>query len=57
LRDGPNDPQALCDLLVASAEDFSGGVQDDLAIVALRVVAEDDAVTTPFSALGAAGNG
>lgn len=43
LRDGPSDPQALCDVLVASADDFSGGVQDDLAIVALRVVSEQDA--------------
>ena len=52
LRDGPTDPQALCDLLVRAAEDFSGGVQDDLAIVALRVVQQDDGVTTPFSAIG-----
>jgi serine phosphatase RsbU (regulator of sigma subunit)/CHASE3 domain sensor protein len=52
LREGPTDPQALCDLLVRSAEDFSGGVQDDLAIVALRVVQQDDGVTTPFSAIG-----
>jgi sigma-B regulation protein RsbU (phosphoserine phosphatase) len=55
LRDGPSDAQALCDLLVASAEDFSGGIQDDLAIVALRVVADADAATTPFSAIGTAG--
>jgi serine phosphatase RsbU (regulator of sigma subunit) len=41
LREGPREPQALCDLLVASADAFSGGVQDDLAIVALRFVDED----------------
>ncbi|HTW82813.1 MAG TPA: SpoIIE family protein phosphatase [Candidatus Sulfotelmatobacter sp.] len=52
LRDGPADPQALCDLLVASADDFSGGIQDDLAIAALRVVAADEDATTPFSAIG-----
>jgi serine phosphatase RsbU (regulator of sigma subunit) len=57
LRDGPTDPQALCDLLVRSAEDFSGGVQDDLAIVALRVVLADDGVTTPFSAIGGSVSG
>jgi len=51
LREGPLDAQALCDLLVASADAFSGGVQDDLAIVALRVVHEDAAVATAFDAL------
>ncbi len=51
LREGPLDPQALCDLLVASADAFSGGVQDDLAIVALRLV-QDDASATGFDALG-----
>jgi serine phosphatase RsbU (regulator of sigma subunit) len=58
LRDGPSDPQALCDLLVASADDFSGGVQDDLAIVALRVVADQEGPTAfrqlgPFGQLSA----
>jgi sigma-B regulation protein RsbU (phosphoserine phosphatase) len=50
LRDAPADPQGLCDLLVISADDYSGGVQDDMAIVALRVTKQsgDDA---PFDAL------
>ena len=51
LRDAPPDPQALCDLLVASADAYSGGVQDDLAIIALRVVAEDESLSTEFSAI------
>jgi serine phosphatase RsbU (regulator of sigma subunit) len=49
LRDAPADPQALCDLLVAAADQYSGGVQDDLAIVALRVVKEDQTAATSFS--------
>jgi hypothetical protein len=53
LRDAPSDPQALCDLLVASADAYSGGVQDDLAIIALRVVRDDADTATRFSALGA----
>jgi sigma-B regulation protein RsbU (phosphoserine phosphatase) len=40
---GPSDPQALCDRLVEAANEHSGGVQDDLAIVALRVVSPDEA--------------
>ena len=53
LRDSPADPQALCDLLVASADAYSGGVQDDLAIVALRVVQDGESASTTFSPLGA----
>jgi serine phosphatase RsbU (regulator of sigma subunit) len=49
LRDAPSDPQALCDLLVASASAYSGGVQDDLAIIALRVVRDDESAATWFS--------
>jgi CHASE3 domain sensor protein len=52
LREAPADPQALCDLLVISADDYSGGVQDDLAIVALRVI-QQDGIDTPFDALDA----
>lgn len=52
LRDAPADPQALCDLLVASADAYSGGVQDDLAIIALRVVQDDASGATSFSAIG-----
>ena len=54
LRDAPPDPQALCNLLVASADAYSGGVQDDLAIIALRVVTEDTSATTAFRAIGGA---
>ena len=54
LGDAPTDPQALCDLLVASAEDFSGGVDDDMAIVALRVVPDDGTAAAPFNAIPAA---
>jgi CHASE3 domain sensor protein len=52
LAEGPQDPQALCDLLVASADAFSGGVQDDLAIVVLRVVSDDLSAITAFGTLG-----
>ncbi|MDQ6943956.1 MAG: SpoIIE family protein phosphatase, partial [Candidatus Eremiobacteraeota bacterium] len=52
LRDAPVDPQALCDLLVASAAAYSGGVQDDLAILALRVVQDDTSTVTSFSTMG-----
>jgi len=52
LRDAPSDPQGLCDLLVASADAYSGGVQDDLAIIALRVVQEDETAGTAFTAIG-----
>jgi hypothetical protein len=52
LRDGPSDPQALCDLLVASADAYSGGVQDDLAILALRVVKDDEIAAPAFSPIG-----
>ena len=52
LREAPADPQALCDLLVISADDYSGGVQDDLAIVALRVI-QQDGIDTPFDTLEA----
>ena len=55
VREGPSDPQALCDLLVASADDFSGGVQDDLAIVALRVVSDQESpISGPLGSFGTA---
>jgi CHASE3 domain sensor protein len=56
LRDAPADPQALCDVLVASAEDFSGGIDDDMAILALRVIPENGAAAEPFDAM-TPGNG
>ena len=52
LREAPSDPQALCDLLVVSADAYSGGVQDDLAIIALRVVHDDASAETSFSPIG-----
>jgi CHASE3 domain sensor protein len=54
LREAPTDPQALCDLLVVSADAYSGGVQDDLAIIALRVVHDDASAETSFSPIGEA---
>jgi serine phosphatase RsbU (regulator of sigma subunit) len=51
--EGPTDPQALCDRLVEVANAFSGGVQDDLAIIALRVIQEEDEnAATAFSPIG-----
>ncbi len=52
LREAPSDPQALCDLLVVSADAYSGGVQDDLAIIALRVIHDDPSLETAFSPIG-----
>ncbi len=56
LRDAPSSPQALCDLLVASANAYSGGVQDDLAIVAIRVVQNDEAASEAFSSIAQSGS-
>jgi serine phosphatase RsbU (regulator of sigma subunit) len=51
--DGSSDPQTLCDRLLDAATAHSGGVQDDLAIVALRVVKDDESsLALPFSPLG-----
>ncbi len=52
--DGSGDPQTLCDRLLDAANAHSGsGVQDDLAIVALRVLKEDEnSAARPFSPLG-----
>ncbi|BDE06220.1 hypothetical protein WPS_14960 [Vulcanimicrobium alpinum] len=52
LRDGPAEPQSLCDVLIASADDFSGGAKDDMAIVALRVV-KHDVAAVPFGPVAA----
>jgi len=46
VREAPAEPQAVCDLLVVSADDYSGGVQDDLAILALRVIDEEGSDAT-----------
>ncbi len=52
LREAPANPQAVCDLLVVSADEYSGGVQDDLAILALRVI-DDAGSDAPFDAIAA----
>jgi serine phosphatase RsbU (regulator of sigma subunit) len=52
LREAPADPQAVCDLLVVSADEYSGGVQDDLAILALRVI-DHEGSDAPFDAIHA----
>ena len=52
LAEGPSDPQALCDRLVDVANAHSGGVQDDLAIVTLRVMHDgESAQASSFGAL------
>jgi serine phosphatase RsbU (regulator of sigma subunit) len=50
IREAPADPQAVCDLLVVSADAYSGGVQDDLAILALRVI-DQAGSDAPFDAV------
>jgi sigma-B regulation protein RsbU (phosphoserine phosphatase) len=52
VREAPAEPQAVCDLLVVSADDYSGGVQDDLAILALRVIDKEGSDAT-FDAIAA----
>jgi len=54
LHDTPGEPQAICDRLVAEVERRSGGeVKDDLAILALRVLAVDDeSEPATFSTMG-----
>ena len=53
LQAGPDDAQAVCDLLVRAAEQHSShGVQDDLAILALRVVQDDEPAAGAPNALG-----
>jgi serine phosphatase RsbU (regulator of sigma subunit) len=42
LRDAADDPQALCDRLAGEVERRAGGdVSDDLAILAVRILAAD----------------
>jgi len=54
LRDTPGEPQVICNRLVAEVERRSGGeVKDDLAILALRVLAVDDeSEPATFSTMG-----
>ncbi len=55
LAAAPLDPQGICDLLVAEAERRSDGdIADDLAILAMSVVAQEDGTNTGFSTMEAA---
>jgi len=55
LASAPLDPQGICDLLVGEAERRSNGeIADDLAILAIAVVAQEDGSDTAFSTMEAA---
>ena len=55
LASAPLDPQGICDLLVGEAQRRSSGeIADDLAILALSVVAREDGSNTGFSTMEAA---
>jgi sigma-B regulation protein RsbU (phosphoserine phosphatase) len=55
LASAPLDPQGICDLLVGEAERRSNGeIADDLAILAIAVVAQEDDSDTAFSTMEAA---
>jgi serine phosphatase RsbU (regulator of sigma subunit) len=53
LAASPGDPQLLCDRLVEAANAHSHGVQDDLAIVALRVAGRHERVIERIGGPGA----
>jgi serine phosphatase RsbU (regulator of sigma subunit) len=55
LASAPIDPQGICDLLVGEAERRSSGhIADDLAILAISVLAQEDGSDTGFSTMEAA---
>ncbi len=55
LASAPIDPQGICDLLVGEAERRSDGhIADDLAILAISVLAQEDGSDTGFSTMEAA---
>ena len=55
LSSAPIDPQGICDLLVGEAERRSSGqIADDLAILAISVLAQEDGSDTGFSTMEAA---
>jgi sigma-B regulation protein RsbU (phosphoserine phosphatase) len=55
LASAPIDPQGICDLLVGEAERRSAGeIADDLAILAISVLAADAGSDTGFSTMEAA---
>ena len=55
LGGAPLDAQGICDLLVAEAERrYNGVIADDLAILAMTVLAHEDGTDTGFSTMEAA---
>jgi serine phosphatase RsbU (regulator of sigma subunit) len=55
LAEAPIDAQEICDLLLAEAERrYRGVIADDLAILAMRVLAHEDGTDTGFSTMEAA---
>jgi sigma-B regulation protein RsbU (phosphoserine phosphatase) len=55
LASAPLDPQGICDMLVGEAEQRAQGeITDDLAILAISVVATEDGSDTRFSTMEAA---
>ena len=55
LAEAPLDPQGICDLLVAEAERrYNGQIADDMAILAMTVLAHEDGTDTGFSTMEAA---
>jgi serine phosphatase RsbU (regulator of sigma subunit) len=54
LEGAPLDPQGICDLLVAEAERrYNGVIADDMAILAMTVLAHEDGTDTAFSTMEA----
>jgi hypothetical protein len=55
LASAPIDPQGICDVMVDEAQRRSAGeIADDLAILAISVVASEDGSNTRFSTMEAA---
>lgn len=55
LAEAPQDPQGICDLLVAeAARRYNGVIADDMAILAMRVLSHEDGTDTGFSTMEAA---
>jgi serine phosphatase RsbU (regulator of sigma subunit) len=55
LAEAPLDAQGICDLLLAEAERrYNGVIADDLAILAMTVLAHEDGTDTGFSTMEAA---
>jgi len=54
LAAAPLDPQGICDMLVAEAERrYNGVIADDMAILAMTVLAHEDGTDTTFSTMEA----